>query len=118
MKGKKGFRSGSAYKTYYKLYKLGKWESNAEKALKRHIKAQPNDKAAIEALNRLDRNRKKYTRDRQSDGHICKVAPSIALRTSRGDDRLTVIQQMENIGFKYRGRRNKKTTRQSVARVR
>jgi len=118
MKGKKGFRSGASYKTYYKLYSLGKWESNAEKALKRHIKKQPEDKTAIQALNRLDRGKKKYCRDRLSDGHSCKVSPSIALATARGDDRETVIQQMEKIGFNYRGRRNKKTTRQSVARVR
>lgn len=118
MKGKKGYRSGAAYKTYYKLYKMGKWEENAEKTLKRHIKRQPNDVVAKEALNRLDRGKKRYTRDRMSDGHICRDAPSIALKTSRGDDRETVIQQMENIGFKYRGRRNKKTARQGARRVR
>jgi len=115
MKGKKGFRSGASYKGQYKLYD---YEKNLEKRLKRHIKNQPNDSAAIQALKRLDAGKKKYVRDRLSDGHICKVAPSIALKTNRGDDRLTVIQQMETIGFKYRGRRNYKTTRQSVGRVR
>ena len=114
----KGKRNGKSIKSYYKIYKAGKWEENAEVALTRHIKLQPNDEVAIQALKRLSSGKKKYTRDRKSDGHACKVAPSIALRTSRGDNRRTVIQQMENIGFKYRGRRNKKPTRQRVARVR
>ena len=119
MAGKKGFRSGVSIKAYYKNYMNGlKWAENAENTLKRHIKKQPNDKTAAEALNRVERSKKKYCRNRKSEGHICKVAPSIAIRTPRGDDRPTIIEQMENIGFKYRGRRNKKTFRQGMARVR
>ena len=49
MKGKKGFRSGACYKNYYKLYDWGK---NTEHMLKRHIKANPNDETAKQALNR------------------------------------------------------------------
>lgn len=115
MKGRKGYRSGMAYKSYYKLYD---YEKNLEKRLKRHINHQPNDIVAIQALKRLDTGKKKYVRDRKSAGHICKVAPNIAIKTERGDSRLTIIQQMEIIGFKYRGRRNYKTTRQGMARVR
>lgn len=111
----KGKRTGKSIKTYYKLYD---YEKNLEKRLKRHINNQPTDKTAIQALRRLDSGKKKYVRDRLSNGHICKVAPSIAIRTARGDNRLTIIQQMENIGFKYRGRRYNKTTRQSMGRVR
>ena len=115
----KGKRTGKSIKAYYKNYIHGlKWEEHATITLKRHIKNQPNDNTAIQALKRLSAGNKKYTRDRKSDGHICKVAPPIALKTARGDNRLTIIQQMENIGFKYRGRRNHKTTRQSMARVR
>jgi len=118
MKGKKGFRSGVSYKNYYKLYKMGKWEENAEKTLKKHISINPNDEAAKQALNRLDRGKKKYTRNRLSNGHICKAHPDLVTGIATGDNRLTIIEQMENMGFKYRGRRNYKTTRQSMARVR
>jgi len=118
MAGKRGFRSGTSIKNYYKVYKLGKWEENAAKALKRHIKNQPNDTAAINALSRLDAGKKHYVRNRKSNGNICKVLANIAIKTSRGDNNKTIIQQMEDIGFKYRGRHNKRTTRQSMGRVR
>ena len=114
----KGKRMGKSIKTYYKNYSLGKWEENATTKLEKHIAKQPDDTVAKEALKRLTAGKKKYTRNRKSEGHVCKDAPSIALKTSRGDDRLTIIQQMEHIGFKYRGRRNKKTFRQGMARVR
>ena len=115
MKGKKGFRSGVSYKSYYKLYD---WDKNTERMLKRHIKANPNDETAKQALNRLDRMKKKYTRDRLSNGHICKAHPDLVTSIAAGDDRLSIVQQMENIGHKYRGRRNNKTTRQGMGRVR
>lgn len=119
MAGKKGFRSGVSIKSYYKNYLNGmKWEENAEKRLERHVKRQPNDESAVQALKRISTRKKKYSRNRKSDGHICRVEPSIAIKTARGDDRLTIIEQMENIGFKYRGRRNQKTFRPSMARVR
>jgi hypothetical protein len=119
MAGKKGFRSGVSIKSYYKNYANGmKWESNAERRLERHIKRQPDDVVAKQALKRLISRTKKYCRNRKSDGHICVDRPYISLVTARGDDRLTIIEQMENIGFKYRGRRNKRTTRPSMARVR
>ena len=109
MKGKKGFRSGACYKNYYKLYDWGK---NTEHMLKRHIKANPNDETAKQALNRLDAGKKKYTRNRKSDGHICKAHPDLVTGIALGDDRLTIIEQMVNIGFKYRGRhKNKRVTR-------
>jgi len=110
----KGKRTGKAFKAYYKNYD---WDFNVAQRLERHIKNQPEDEVAKQALNRLKSGKKKYTRNRKSDGHICKVAPSIAITTSRGDDRPTIIDQMVNIGFKYRGR-NKKTTRQGKSRVR
>jgi hypothetical protein len=108
MAGKKGFRSGVSIKAYYKNYANGmKWDENTKQRLERHIKKYPNDDTAIQALKRLKAGKKKYSRNRKSDGHVCKVAPSLAITTSRGDSRLTVIDQMENIGFKYRGRRYK-----------
>lgn len=111
----KGKRTGSAFKSYYKTYD---WHTNTTKRLASHIEKHPNDETAKQALNRLSSGGKTYSRNRKSDGHVCKVAPSIAIATSRGDDRLTIIDQMENIGFKYRGRRYKKTSRQGMARVR
>ena len=114
----KGKRTGKSIKSYYKNYANAlKWNENAEETLKRHIKKQPNDNTAKQALKRLNSGAKKYTRDRKSDGHICKSAPSIALRLARSDDRLTIIDQLVNMGYKYRGR-NKTTTRKGKRRVR
>ena len=118
MAGKRGFRSGVSIKAYYKNYANGmKWEENAERRLERHIKRQPNDTAAIQALKRLNKRAKKYTRNRLSNGHICRNDPYVRLLTARGDDRLTLAQQLQKLGFKNRGR-YKKTSRQSNKRVR
>ena len=63
MAGKKGLRTGQAYKNAYKQYKLeNRWLKNKIKKLNRHIKKFPEDAQAQEALKRIekgDTNRRK-----------------------------------------------------------
>lgn len=118
MAGKKGYRSGASYKAQYKIYAMGSWKKNATRKLEKHIRNFPNDDTAKEALKRLNAGKKVYSRNRKSDGHICKTTKYVILPYENKTTCPTFRQQMEKLGFKSRGRTHKKSTRQSVGRVR
>ena len=113
MSNKKG-RSGKSFKDHYKLYE---WESNTSKRLQRHMLKHPEDATAKNALTRLHAGNKVYTRNRKSTGHICKPHKDLIVVIADGDSRPTIVEQLENIGFKKRGKRNKKSVRQGMARI-
>jgi hypothetical protein len=114
MSNKKG-RSGKSFKDHYKLYE---WESNTAKRLQRHMLKHPEDVTAKNALARLNAGNKVYNRNRKSTGHICKPHKDLIVFIADSDTRPNIVEQLETIGFKKRGKRNKKPFRQGMARVR
>jgi hypothetical protein len=63
-------RAGNSYKSQYASYKASSKQAvNKKRKLKAHLKKHPEDNCAKSALSKPI----SYTRNRKSNGHICKV---------------------------------------------
>jgi len=107
-------RAGKSYKEQYSAYKVtDRWRTNMLKTLEKHVKNNPNDIVAHNALSMAPS--REYSRNRRSMGHVCKAYSYVLIPGKIPEKRKTIYQQFVDLGLvtprKPRARKNKRSFR-------
>ena len=106
---KKGIRSGNAHKEGYKTYANSNiWLKNKIKRLERRVLKNEGDIGAAEALARVNKGDWNYSRNRKSNGHICKNDPGKFIQPKLPK---LVVDQFYELGLINEKRRDTVKTR-------
>lgn len=109
-------RSGNSYKTQYKAYlQKDSWKKNKIKRLERRVLKNENDIGAVQALERIEKGEYNYSRNRKSNGHICKNDQGAFVQPNLPK---LVVDQLYDIGLVNEKRRNAVKTRMERVRKR